>query len=221
MSRRGRLASRLFTLGSFLSLALCVGTAALWAWSYWRAETFTLWRMGPPMQAPGNEEVSAKAARGLLTVGRSWHVYAADEYAPHWWPRVGQGWESIYWGTTYAALPDYDPAPPDWLYSRPVLGFRVADLPGGTPAKPSRVCGVVVPLWFPLAAFAACPLWWAHRRRKLRRRLDRRLCPACGYDLRASPERCPECGTPALRGGTDVSRPARGEATNDRSRIAT
>lgn len=57
-----------------------------------------------------------------------------------------------------------------------------------------------VPLW-PLAAAAALlPLATAHRltrQRAMRRREERRgLCSRCGYDLRASKDRCPECGKP-------------------------
>jgi hypothetical protein len=51
------------------------------------------------------------------------------------------------------------------------------------------------PLWLPAILFAITPSYWLlgpRRRLKRRRRLG--LCLGCGYDLRASPERCPECG---------------------------
>jgi hypothetical protein len=63
----------------------------------------------------------------------------------------------------------------------------------------SRWC---VPFWFIIALTAPLPLYelLAFRRRHTRRyRLANGLCLQCGYDLRATPERCPECGTIAAR----------------------
>ena len=49
-----------------------------------------------------------------------------------------------------------------------------------------------VPHWFPVLLFAILPLVWVRRWRK---RIPPGHCQKCGYDLRASPTRCPECGT--------------------------
>jgi hypothetical protein len=54
---------------------------------------------------------------------------------------------------------------------------------------------VIVPFWSLVLLFSILPVTWWFRRRRLSGRLRAGLCLHCGYDLRATPERCPECGT--------------------------
>jgi len=52
----------------------------------------------------------------------------------------------------------------------------------------------VIPIWSIFVVTAALPAFWLLRIwRRLRKGKDG-LCARCGYDLRASPDQCPECG---------------------------
>src|SRR5262245_36508395 len=46
-----------------------------------------------------------------------------------------------------------------------------------------------------VGALGICLIFRADRREKREKRRTAGLCVRCGYDLRATPERCPECGT--------------------------
>jgi hypothetical protein len=76
-----------------------------------------------------------------------------------------------------------------WGFSK--LGFTALWQPGDHGFVQR---GVAVPWWFLTAVFAITPirrvLESLHRRRHARAG----LCLACGYDMRATPLRCPECG---------------------------
>ena len=62
-------------------------------------------------------------------------------------------------------------------------------------SQSTAASAIQVPLWIPTVAFGAtfylCRPLHFHRRRK-RKKLG--LCIKCGYDLRGSKDRCPECG---------------------------
>ncbi len=70
-----------------------------------------------------------------------------------------------------------------WNFNRSVLGH-------GSEHR-QRVC---IPYWFLTALTGLLCVQCFHRRARMGGRSAAGRCRSCGYDLRASPTRCPECG---------------------------
>jgi hypothetical protein len=193
-----RVFRHLFTLCSALSLLLCVAVCVLWVRSYFRADWVPL--------IPRVNGVRFDSWQGRLFVVRVRFPEDRPTYLRMDPPVVG----------TSVFNQNGDPAfrnairrlqqtagiklltPPRAVFSSasPANGFGFGY--SGEELKPDMGWWTFsIPYWFLALAAAMSPVAWLVRRRKLRGRIARGLCPRCGYDLRASPERCPECGTPA------------------------
>jgi hypothetical protein len=75
-------------------------------------------------------------------------------------------------------------------------GFGFASIGGRQSLLPNTHAFVVtVPHWFVMVLVSIWPSRQLLLLARSRRRSHRGQCRQCGYDLRATPDRCPECGT--------------------------
>jgi hypothetical protein len=85
---------------------------------------------------------------------------------------------------------------------RRILGFGLEEehwvIDDGGPSLDSHI--LFIPLWSLLIPLSLPLAVVTLRDRRQKRRRAAGLCPKCAYDLRASKEICPECGTPILPG---------------------
>lgn len=164
-----------------LSLALCLITAGLWVRSYWRYDQVN-W-FGPTWGLNGTSGGGIVA----FMAGPVYRGPGAVTLAPGWRymsypPPVGGGvWAQVRIAR-YARLSRlgiaYDPN-------------RLVTAPRAPPFYSSH--RLYLPHWLLLILTAIPPaLWWRRRRSRLRTLSGR--CTVCGYDLQATPQRCPECG---------------------------
>lgn len=202
---------RLYTILWSLSFLLCLGAAALWLRSDWTEDQFTF-------TGPGScywRLVSSGQRRGsalVLIVGTGWPSWGKVPFyaSARQWPHLPA--EFCYSVSQPADIRfanrvlifehstgglRFGPDGTAWPYAWGALSQGPAVVPSDVRVPYYRLeiahwavvllCGIL-----PLARLVA----HLYQSRRHRHRLQAGHCRQCGYDLRASKDRCPECGTP-------------------------
>jgi len=173
-----RMKRHLVNFAAMVSLALAVALVGLWVWSYYWACSFGYY---------------AGADRGWY---RDYYLFSYRGRISYTWFR--QGSRSTPQRDTFRSkvykwsVPDRWP----WLWADREDGVGLVGFyyehrgpisgPGGMGWRT-----IAAPYWFLSALAMVVPVVWFRRRG----RVGAGLCAVCGYDLRATPDRCPECGT--------------------------
>jgi hypothetical protein len=181
-----RLSRHLFTCCSAVSLLLCLVACGLWVRSYYVGDQW-IWSDG----ADRPRRVYRMGHRYVLTLAQG-HISLLHDTS--WWhpPQL-----------RHVRYDDPAAANLSFMPHRSVIGFTWGEY-HGIPMASSVMMppfllfrAVGIPCWFVVASAATLPGLYVTRAWRLRSRLHRGLCLRCGYDLRATPAGCPECGNAA------------------------
>ena len=168
-----------------LSLLL-VAVLFFWARSHYVGEGISHVTL-PASAAQRYHAKTALSVRGVLIV--RWSAYRRP--TPE--ARDG-GFTTFLIRFDYTDYLKYAKADDEWSIPGTVLGLRVARDP--RPQYSSVRRELILPYWILALVTGFLPATFAVRAVKRRSRTRQSgVCPECGYDLRATPNRCPECGT--------------------------
>ena len=168
---------RLFNLAGAVSLLLCTAVGMLWVRSY-RVGTASGYSADLSPDGMWHEHYFASDGGEL-------YLTAFRQDAP------SSGAHGRFFMRDYARR-ELARGEESWRFA----GFSYDYFPQ-MPQREWRTWGV--PYWFLATLTMATPAAWIIRRHRRCCERHARRCPVCGYDLRATPDRCPECGTGSQR----------------------
>ena len=185
---------KLLIFTSVVSALMAVVLAAAWTRSYFARDTVDWSAASQRVDRSEWRTISIRIGRGQFRIDSSQGTNVGTAVRLESLPSPGMKWKSQEPFAVY--MPIYGP-PPAFDFLSLVFATNRYSIPSWDDKGETRFFGwyLVVPFWLPTGLTCVAPIAVLAVALKRRHQAGRGLCKSCGYDLRASSNNCPECGT--------------------------